>query len=318
MGGSPGVWVQARLSSQRKPGSGESISYGSLSLLQDIHPELLLRVPETPSKTPHPLSAGSLHLSSSLGLSGTNVIMPLTLAMLGRLWSSPVEAVCAHTSHTSAASFFLRYVLLGACAWPGGGLSGALGLWAWRPTGLSGEGCGLPAVQPSGAGFSGPPGALCQLHVQRPLARHGVQPRAGFPAVSTPPSWVVSGRLRLVSGALCLGFLIYQVALPGRRRELTARGPQPRPVDIPRWSWAGAGGRGWVAWTGSRGRQASRQRPEGASLGHWGGWREPGRVSWGGLLLPGGPQHIASLVVPLGAKRPLRLGVLGHGGGYES
>ena len=107
MGGSPGVWVQARLSSQRKPGSGESISYGSLSLLQDIHPELLLRVPETPSKTPHPLSAGSLHLSSSLGLSGTNVIMPLTLPMLGRLWSSPVEAVCAHTSHTSAASFFL-------------------------------------------------------------------------------------------------------------------------------------------------------------------------------------------------------------------
>lgn len=78
-----------------------------LSLLQDIHPELLLRVPGTPRKTPHPLSAGSLHLSPSFGLSGTNVIMPLTLATLGCLWSSPVEAVRAHTPHASAASFFL-------------------------------------------------------------------------------------------------------------------------------------------------------------------------------------------------------------------
>lgn len=33
--------------------------------------------------------------------------MPLTLAVLGCLWSSPVEAVCAHTPHASAASFFL-------------------------------------------------------------------------------------------------------------------------------------------------------------------------------------------------------------------
>ena len=45
-------------------------------------------------------------------------------------------------------------------------------------------------------------------------------------------------------------------------------------------------------------------------------------MSWGGvlggLLLPWGPRHITSLVVPLGAKRPLRLGLPGCDGGYES
>lgn len=185
------------------------------------------------------------------------------------------------TGPSAAASFFLRYVLLGACAWPGGGLSEA-------PRALS-----LAAYGPlrGGRAEGGSPGLLghCVNCMSGGLLPSTGCSRGRGSPLSTPPSWVVSGRLHLVSGALCLGFLVYQVALPGGRRELMAGGPQPRPVDIPRWSWASAGRRGWVAWTGGRGRQASRQRPEGASLGHWGGWRELGRVSWGDSCCPGAP-----------------------------
>lgn len=155
-------------------------------------------------------------------------------------------------------------------------------------------------LQPPSSSGTSSRGALCQPHVRRPLTRCGVQPRAGLHAVSTPPRGLVSGRSPLASGALCLGFLVHQVALPGRHRALTAGGPQPWPVDVPRRSWACAGGRGWVAWTGGRGRQASGQLA--LQLGTQGGtgprehpWAtgEVG-VSWRGC--PGGEScHLGAL-----------------------
>ena len=52
MGGSPGVFVQAGLGCQRKPGSGESISYGSLSPA-GYPSRAIVKSPRNPPARPH-------------------------------------------------------------------------------------------------------------------------------------------------------------------------------------------------------------------------------------------------------------------------
>nr|XP_020753307.1 kinesin-like protein KIF26A [Odocoileus virginianus texanus] len=92
-------------------------------------------------------------------------------------------------------------------------------------------------------------------------------------------------------------------------RTSAAAGGHPQAV-LGRFQREGAGGvdgrqgQAGLRAAGPAARGTGRNGPEGASLGHRGGWRELRRVSWG-LLLPGGPQHIISLVVPSCAQLPL-------------
>lgn len=213
------------------------------------------------------------------------------------------------TGPSAAASFFLRYVLLGA--WPGGVLTGprARGLAACGPLrgGLWPACC--PAEQRGVSGASWVTVAT-------------VRPEAS-------PSWVFLGGSCLVSGPSVPRFprlssgASWEASRADGGRTSAAAGGHPQAV-LGRFRREGAGGvdgrqgQAGLRAAGPAARGTGRNGPEGASLGHRGGWRELRRVSWG-LLLPGGPRHIVSLVVPSRAQPPLPgVGGPGYDGGDES
>lgn len=188
------------------------------------------------------------------------------------------------TGPSAAASFFLRYVLQGGTA---------------------------PTARPEAS---------------HPVwgAAKGRAPRSLHPSQEAGLGQVASGLWCSVPWFPCSsGGASWEASRADGGRISAAAGGCPRAVlgRCRRQGLGGMDGRQGQAGLGAAGPAAGdtgRNWPEGAPLGHWGGWGELERVSWGGVLSPGGPRHIASLVVPLGAKRPLRLGVPGHDGGCES
>lgn len=227
----------------------------------------------------------------------------------GLVSPAPGAPAGGSTGPSAAASFFLRYVLL--AAWPGGGLTGP-------------RARGLAACGPLRGGLWP---ACC------PAEQRGAS-RASWVTVATvcpgaSPSWAFLGGSCLVSGPSVPRFphlsggASWEASRADGGRTSAAAGGCPQAV-LGRFRQEGAGGvdgrqgQAGLRAAGPAAGGTGQNGPERESLGHRRGWRELRRVSWG-LLFPRGPQHIASLVVPSRAQRPL-LGVGGPGcdGGDES